>query len=148
MRWRPGHAQVRRTQVLASMGSSSGSSGGAVFRLGILVITAFLFEIYRSRMAWLYPKAYNLMRVFSLVSFALIPIMLINTVALHRLIYYVVPIQAYILAAIPQVMFRHPRDARIAELGPIVLYVAYILVWLSISRHANVCYVPYESYLF
>lgn len=124
------------------------SSGGAVFRLGLLVITAILFEIYRKRMAWFYPKEYNLMRVFSLVCFALIPVMLVNTVALHRLVYYVVPIQTYILAALPAAMFVNRRDARRAELWPIALYAAYILVWFSISRHANVCYVPYESYLF
>ncbi|MCB1687608.1 MAG: EpsG family protein, partial [Halioglobus sp.] len=66
-------------------------SGGAIFRLGLLVITAAIFELYTTRMARAHPGEYNLMRVFALVSFALIPVMLINTVALHRLVFYVVP---------------------------------------------------------
>ncbi|NQX88247.1 MAG: EpsG family protein [Halioglobus sp.] len=124
------------------------SSAGAIYRLGLLVITAILFEIYRNRMAFMYPKEYNLMRIFSLVSFSLIPILFVNSVALHRLIYYVVPMQAYILAALPGVIFANRRDSRLAQTGPLALYAAYIMVWFSLSHHANVCYVPYENYLF
>ena len=123
-------------------------SGGAIFRLGLLVITAALFEIYTSRMSRVFPNEYNLMRLFALVSFALIPVMLVNTVALHRLIFYVVPMQAYILAALPSALFANKRSVQLAELGTIAVYAAYILVWFSASRHANICYVPYQSYLF
>ncbi len=123
------------------------SSGGAVYRLGLLLITSILFEVYRKRMAVYFPSEYNLMRLFSLVSFALIPVMFVNTVALHRLVYYVVPIQLFTLAALPVVIFANRRAARLAEFGPVLLYGAYIVVWFSTSRHANVCYVPYESYL-
>jgi hypothetical protein len=123
-------------------------SGGAIFRLGLLVITATIFELYTKRMARAHPNEYNLMRVFALVSFALIPVMLINTVALHRLVFYVVPMQAYILAALPRALFSNRRSVQLAELGTIAMYAAYILVWFSASRHANICYVPYQNYLF
>jgi hypothetical protein len=123
-------------------------SGGAIFRLGLLVITAAIFELYTTRMARAHPNEYNLMRVFALVSFALIPVMLINTVALHRLVFYVVPMQAYILAALPRALFSSRRSIQLAELGIIAIYAAYIVVWFSASRHANICYVPYQSYLF
>ncbi|CAA0090408.1 Uncharacterised protein [Halioglobus japonicus] len=123
-------------------------SAGAIFRLGLLVITAAIFELYTSRMARMFPNEYNLMRLFALVSFALIPVMLINTVALHRLIFYVVPMQAYILAALPSALFASRRSVQIAEIATIAVYAAYILVWFSASRHANICYVPYQNYLF
>lgn len=123
------------------------NSGGAFFRLGIIVITAILFEIYRKRMAWIYPKEYNLMQLFSLISFALIPVMAVNTVAVHRLIFYVVPIHAYILTALPAAIAPNRRTRRIVELAPIAVYAAYIIVWFSISRHASSCYIPYDSYL-
>lgn len=123
------------------------SSGGAIFRLGLLILTASVFELYRKNMARIYPKEYNLMRVFSLVSFALVPVMLVNSVAVHRLIYYVVPIQVYILAALPAAIFKSRRVGNLAGLVPIALYAAYLVVWFSLSRHANICYVPYDSYL-
>ena len=124
------------------------SSGGAAYRLGLLVITSLLFEVYRKRMEWNFPHEYNLMRLFSLVSFALIPVLFVNTVALHRLVYYVIPVQLFTLAALPTAMYANRRMAMLAELGPIALYGTYILVWFYTSYHANVCYVPYNSYLF
>ena len=123
------------------------NSGGAIFRLGILVLTALLFEIYSKKMARLHPNAYSLMRLFSLVSFALIPVLLINSVAAHRLIYYVVPMQAFTLAALPAAIFVRTKWIKLATMFPIGLYIAYILVWFSISRHAHICYIPYNSYL-
>jgi hypothetical protein len=124
------------------------TSGGAIFRLGLLVLTALLFELRSKQMAALYPQEYPLMRVFSLVCFALVPMMLVNTVAVHRLIFYVVPMQAFMLAALPTAFFASKRAMRAAELVPLALYATYIVVWFSLSRHANYCYVPYDSYLF
>lgn len=123
------------------------SSAGAIFRLGIIVLTAVGFELYHKRMARVFPREYNLMRVFSLVSFALIPVMLVNTVAVHRLIFYVVPMQAYMLAGLPAALFTNRRAIALAELVPVAAYTCYLLVWFTLSRHASVCYVPYQSYL-
>jgi EpsG-like putative glucosyltransferase len=142
-----GRAEVYQDRYIEEIYGAM-DSAGAIFRLGLLVITAALFELYTSRMARVFPNEYNLMRLFALVSFALIPVMLINTVALHRLIFYVVPMQAYILAALPSALFANKRSVQLAELGTIAVYAAYILVWFSASRHANICYVPYQSYLF
>lgn len=123
------------------------NSRGAVLRLGLLVMTAALFELFTRRMSHCYPREYNLMRVFSLVAFALVPVMLVNTVALHRLIFYVVPMQAYILAALPRAVFSNRQAIQAAEICVVGLYAAYIFVWFLVSRHADICYVPYESYL-
>ena len=142
-----GRAEVYQDRYIEQIYGSM-DSAGAIFRLGLLVLTALLFERYTRRMARHYPNEYNLMRLFALLSFALIPVMLINTVALHRLIFYIVPMQAYILAALPQAVFTSRRSARLAELGALGLYAAYIVVWFSASRHANICYVPYQSYLY
>ena len=142
-----GRAEVYQDRYIEEIYGSMESSG-AIFRLGLMVITAIIFELNTRRMARMYPNEYNLMRLFALVSFALIPVMLINTVALHRLIFYVVPMQAYILAALPRAMFTNRQSIRLAELGAVAMYAAYILVWFSASRHANICYVPYQSYWF
>jgi hypothetical protein len=142
-----GRAEVYQDRYIEQIYGSM-DSGGAIFRLGLLVITALLFEMYTRRMARFYPDEYNLMRLFALVSFALIPVMFINTVALHRLIFYVVPMHAYILAALPGAMFSNRQSVKLAELGTLALYAAYIVVWFSASRHASMCYVPYQSYLF
>ncbi|MEM9255725.1 MAG: EpsG family protein [Pseudomonadota bacterium] len=123
------------------------TSEGAVFRLGLVVLTALAFELFGKPLARTYPYQYNLMRVFALASFALVPVMLLNTVIVHRLIFYITPVQLYTLCLLPAAMFTSPKNSRYAELAIIALYGTYLLVWFSLSRHANNCYVPYSSYL-
>jgi EpsG-like putative glucosyltransferase len=124
----------------------SQSSSGAALRLGLLLITASIFEMYKTRIKALFPKYYQLMRIFSLASFALIPVFLISSVAVHRLIYYILPVNLFTLACLPYAMF--PRNQwQIGKLLPLALYFSYIAIWFAFSRHANICYTPYESYL-
>lgn len=122
-------------------------AAGAIFRLGIIVITALFFELYRKRFLALIPKYYDLMRAFSLFSMGNIVIFLFSTTAAHRIGYYILPVQILSLSWLPYAMFG-PREGLRWEWAPYLLFGAYMAVWFSFSRHANICYLPYDNYLF
>jgi hypothetical protein len=123
-------------------------SAGAILRLGLILISAILFEVYKKRIHNMFPQEYDLMRLFSLISFALIPVALVSSVAVHRLGYYVLPVSYFTLAIVPFVLSNSIKNIQFYRLMPVLLYGAYILVWFGTSRHAQMCYVPYDSYLF
>lgn len=129
-------------------------SFGAIFRLGLIVITAIFFEIYRERYKHKFPGDYELMRAFSVFSFGLIVVFFISTLVTHRLSYYVTPIQLLILMRLPEVMNSDGGEGEritggsFIHAAPYLVYLAYVIVWFGTSRHADYCYIPYNSYLF
>lgn len=123
-------------------------SAGALLRLGLMLITFLFFEFNKAEVKNLFPNFYPVIRLFSLITFALIPVALISTVALHRFSFYILPVQLFTLALLPYVLSDTKKTLNKYQLSVIGLYGMYILVWFTFSRHANVCYSPYNSYLF
>lgn len=124
-------------------------SFGAIFRLGLIVITAAFFEVYRSKFEKMYPNDYEIMRAFSIFSFGLIAVFFISTLVAHRLSYYVTPIQLLILMRLPMVMKGDGhRFSSFVNSAPYLVYMTYIIVWFGTSKHADYCYIPYDSYIF
>ncbi len=119
---------------------------GAMFRVALLVISAAIFQIYIDRYQKLYPRDFPLMRFFSIASLALIPIVFISSIAAHRIGFYIMPFHIIMLLRAPNVLQPERRDT-ILEMMPFVAYALYLFVWLSTSRHAKSCYIPYDSYL-
>ncbi|MEM0984864.1 MAG: EpsG family protein [Pseudomonadota bacterium] len=122
-------------------------SFGAVFRLGLLVITAIFFEVYIRRFAVVERKMFQLLRFGSLLIFALIPAFFVSTLIVHRLGYYAATLQLYMLSSARRVNPNRSDDALFAYL-PFAAYLLYMLVWFATSRHAELCYMPYDSYIF
>lgn len=122
------------------------SSGGARIRYILLIIPAIFFEIYRKKMEFYFPKTYKLMRLYSLMTFALLPVAILSSFALHRFIYYVMPVSLLITANLPYVIFK-PSQAKLGRVLPLLLYVVYLVGWFSTSKHADACYVPYNSHI-
>ncbi|AQA16908.1 hypothetical protein BST95_00400 [Halioglobus japonicus] len=123
-------------------------SAGALLRLGLIIIISLLFFNYRKRMRKYFPKEYSLMEIVALASLFLVPIAFVNTVVVHRLIYYVAPMQLFTFAALPYAMSVHFGGRRFSELIPAGVFLLYVVVWFSLSSHARTCYVPYDSFLF
>lgn len=122
-------------------------SSGALFRTGLIVLTACAFEFYKFEVKRKFPKVFNLLRIFSLLSFMLIPLTLVSTVIVHRVGYYILPVQLYTLALLPYVVFPSLNAIHFGRLIPLGVYAAYVIVWFSFSKHAKYCYIPYESYI-
>lgn len=128
-------------------GEGEVESFGAIFRVLLIAIGAIFFVIYRNRYRQLYRGDFALMQVFAIMSFALIAVFTFSTIAAHRLGYYIMPVHILMLLRLPNIM-RPGRPEPIVAMMPFLAYGAYITVWFSTSRHAKLCYIPYDSYLF
>lgn len=122
------------------------SSSGAWFRYVLVLIPFLVLEWKRRLVEQRHPEIYELLRLFALVTFALAVVGLVSSVALHRLVFYVMPVSIVALLCVADSIFR--RDNRpIAIAIPFLAYGAYVLMWFTLSKHSAACYVPYQSWL-
>lgn len=122
------------------------SSSGAWFRYALVVLPFIMLARWYRRVEARFPETIELMRLFMLIAFVLAPIGLLSSVALHRLVFYIMPVSIITLLAVAETLAVIWRE-RAIRLAPFVVYGAYILVWFSLSGHASSCYVPYQSWL-
>lgn len=122
------------------------SSGGALIRFVLLLIPCGMFFWKQNQLKERYSDLFPMMNLFMLITIALIPVAVMSSIALHRIMYYVMPVSILVfLYASPFVFSR--RFVRVAIYAPAIIYGVYLLSWFSTSRHANICYVPYQSEL-
>jgi len=127
--------------------TSDANAVGAIFRIGVLMLTALYFMAFLRR-PWKrqFPVDYQLARVGALVmlgTFVLVPF---SSVIADRLGYYLFPIQAMIFARIPYLSLGNSRVLQ--SVLPYIGLIAFFLVWSSMSHHFNDCYVPYRTWMF
>lgn len=122
------------------------SSGAALIRYGVTLLPFVPFFIYRKVMEVNFPRDHTLIVLFGLLTLAVLPVALINTVALHRLTYYLMPISIVMFVYLSYAMALLTKQ-RILRLAPAVLYGGYSVSWFALSHHADICYTPYQSYL-
>ncbi|MAL03697.1 MAG: hypothetical protein CL625_05415 [Arenimonas sp.] len=123
------------------------SSSGAWFRYALVLGPFVLFEWKRALIEAAYPKIYPLLRVFSLITFALVLVGALSSVALHRMVFYVMPISILVLICLSRVMAGR-KTIGLVMASPFLIYGLYFASWLTLSRHATLCYNPYNSWLF
>ena len=120
---------------------------GAIFRVGLLTLSGLLyFLILRRTWAREYPEDFGLASVGAWIMLALLPLVGLSTVIADRLGYYLVPIQAMILTRIPYLGLNANRQLLSAL--PYIGLLLVFTVWSLNSYHFQVCYVPYQSWLF
>lgn len=120
-------------------------SNGALIRYILIAIPAVLFLRFRKQLEIQFPRDFNLMKVISLATFAILPIALINTTILHRLIYYLMPVSIITFVSVGSFVFGRSGKA-LGRVLPIFMYSGYMVFWFSLSRHADICYTPYNSF--
>lgn len=121
------------------------SSSGALLRYAVALLPFLFFIALRDKVKKLYPNTFELMRLFTIITIAVFPLVFVSTVALHRVVYYLLPVSVLTLLAVSEALV--PKsDKTTPILFPVAVYGSYILVWFSISKHADKCYLPYESY--
>jgi hypothetical protein len=123
-------------------------SGGATYRYLMVLLPVLLFGWYRGRISRFYPKLFEPMKVFALMIVGLAGIGFVSSVALHRLTYYLMPMGMLILWVVSTSVSYPDRTSRRLIWIPPFFLGAYLLVWFSTSRHADVCFTPYQSFLF
>lgn len=139
-------AEVYSNRYIAQIYGEN-SASGALFRYALAVLPFLIFVAYRDIVQRLYPSTYDLIRLFALIAFVVLPLALYSTVALHRITFYLLPVSALTLIAVASVIFPK-KDKQLATAFPIAVYGSYIVVWFSFSRHAKLCYLPYDTHLF
>ena len=126
---------------------SGKDAAGAVFRVALLVLTAIFFLLFLKRQwAVAFPDDFKLVMIGALMMVAMFVLVPISSVISDRLGYYLIPIQAIIFARIPFLPIKQNRAVCIAL--PYIGLLTVFLVWTSISRHFQLCYLPYQTWLF
>ena len=113
------------------------------------LMVLFPFALFEWKRRWVkaaYPALFPLFRAFSLITFSMVIVGLFSSVALHRLVFYVMPASLLAFICFARAL-RNSRNGVLYLLLPFVVYGAYFAVWAFYSGHARSCYDPYESWL-
>lgn len=120
---------------------------GAVFRVGILSLSALYFFLFvRKKWMRIFPQDYSIVSIGAIgmaVAMLLVPV---SSVIGDRFGYYLIPLQAMMFARVPYLPFRFNHSLHSA-----LPYLALLLVfgvWTQLSGHFQICYIPYNSWLF
>tara|TARA_A100000171_G_C2139581_1_gene153686 strand:+ start:5837 stop:6907 length:1071 start_codon:yes stop_codon:yes gene_type:complete len=123
------------------------TSGGALIRYVLILIPYAVFLWVRNAVKLGLPQIYTLMNLFMFITFSVLPLAFFSTTALHRIIYYLMPVSILVfVSCVPY--FVKPSFVRVSVLLPALVYGVYMVGWFGSSRHADSCYVPYKSELF
>ena len=116
---------------------------GAIFRLGILLLTG-LFFVLKLSPSWRrqFPHDYKLILIASWMMIGFFSLFFISSVIGDRYGYYLIPLQAIIFSRIP--FLRVGKFRQIFGIAPYGGLAMVFLVWTMTSWHFAQCYVPYN----
>jgi len=121
-------------------------SAGALFRIGMLALTASVFFIFFNKKYKKFSTSeYKFMYLSSIMMLGCFLILPISSVIADRLGYYLIPMQAFFFVSIPalkNVQFRVFWTA-----WPYLMLSTVFIFWTSFSFHFSHCYMPYTSWL-
>jgi len=116
-------------------------STGAIFRVGILVVTSLYFFFFlRKKWEKSYPEDYQLVLIGSIAMLLCFSILALSTVVSDRLAMYLIPFQLIILS---RIQFFPSKYRRLASIFPFVLLFSAFFVWAEFSVFFDQCYSPY-----
>jgi hypothetical protein len=121
-------------------------AAGAIFRLGILGLSAmYFFMLVRQKWRRTFPQDYPLATVGAFGMLGVLLLLPVSTVIGDRFGYYLIPIQTMIFARLPFLPFRMNRKlySTLPYLGMLIVFI----VWSQLSSHFQRCYIPYQSWL-
>lgn len=121
------------------------TSGGALIRYALIMIPQVFFLVYYRRLREHFPEVYDLLKLFVIICFSLMPLALYSSIALHRINFYVMPFSILTFVYLSLCMF--PRNQLVlGRAMPPLAYGLYQMAWFMTSSHADECYDPYRSF--
>jgi len=121
-------------------------STGAIFRLGIMVLTSLYFFVFlKTRWKRYYPEDYQLILMGAIATLLCFCFLALSTTAADRLGYYLIPFQLIILA---RIQFFPSKYRRLATIFPFLLIMSTFFIWAEFSSFFNSCYSPYAIKFF
>ena len=118
------------------------TSGGAIIRYTLIFLPVPFFMRYRNRLRSSFPDVYPLLKFGVLLIISLAPLVVLSSIALHRLNYYVMPLSILMCVYVGAIISRKPSQGHLLA---ILAYGGYSFFWFLSSRHAQHCYVPYDN---
>lgn len=123
------------------------TSKGALIRYALIMLPQMFFLKYYKVLRQDHPQAYDLLKLFVIISFALLPVAVLSSIALHRINFYIMPFS--ILTFVYLSLSIAPRRQQLLlRAAPALAYGLYQLFWFLTSFHAAGCYDPYRSFSF
>jgi EpsG-like putative glucosyltransferase len=122
-------------------------AAGANYRVALVFVTGLVFLFYLRR-PWqhFYPYDFPLMLIGGFMMVGTGALLLLSSVIADRMGYYLVPLQAAMLARIPYLPIRSGRP--LYFITPYAIFLAVFVGWMSFSSLFRDCYVPYKTWLF
>lgn len=121
------------------------TSGGAIIRYILVFLPVPFFIKYHSEIQRAFPNVFPLLKLGTIIIIALSPLIILSSIALHRLNYYVMPLSVLLCVYVGAVMSEKVPQA---QWFPVLAYGTYSIFWFFSSRHAQSCYIPYENVWF
>jgi hypothetical protein len=118
------------------------TSGGAVIRYALIFLPVPFFVLNRKKVRKVFPDLFPLFQLSVLLILALAPLIVISSIALHRLNFYVFPLSILLCVYVGAVISRRPSDGHWLA---VAAYGSYSFLWFLTSRHAQSCYIPYDN---
>lgn len=122
-------------------------ANGAVFRVSVLGLSGLYF-LWFLRRKWGrdFPADFKLAMIGSLMMVGVLVLVPVSSVIADRVAYYLIPVQALILARIPYFQWR--RNRQLHSAFPYALLLSMFVVWTSLSGLFDQCYRPYQTWIF
>ena len=123
-------------------GSGDVESLGAIIRYALVFLPVPFFVFYQNKVRKIFPNVYPLLKLSALSIVSLMPLIFLSSIALHRLNYYILPLSILLCVYVGSVVTKTPSSGHwLAVIG----YGSYSFLWFLSSRHAQLCYLPYEN---
>lgn len=120
------------------------TSEGALVRLGMNVVPATLFLLYRKRFA-LVPSENRLWITFSIIAAGMFVAFFLTSLstALDRMALYIIPLQLVVFANLPDAIGAFGRRNQAIVALILLYYAATLFIWLNFANH-SIYWVPYQ----
>jgi hypothetical protein len=138
-----------RTEVLVSnYVDVDASSSGALVRAFMGALPGAIFLVFRKQFG-LEGSALIAWTTLSAAAVATVPAVLLfaSSTVVDRLGLYLLPVQCFVYARIPDALSRSPQQRQLFAVGILLLYLIVFFTFINYGDHAS-SWVPYRFYLF
>lgn len=135
------------TALTRYTGSQAAIASGAPLRLALLASTAVLyFTVLRRKWASHGNRNEHLLTILSVAMIASLALVPFSSIIADRIGYYLIIPQLMILGSLP--LFSQVRKSEVIQIFAYGIFISYFAVWTFLSSLFELCYVPYQTWIF
>jgi hypothetical protein len=136
--------QQKAQSAVAGYIETGYSSSGAVVRIAMNALPAFLYFVFRSRLKFGDDER-RFLDLLALIALAFVALLYVSpsSTAVDRLALYIIPIQLVVLGRLPLALAPTRADYKLLAAGIVVYSAAVMFVWLNFADNAS-DWVPYS----